>query len=113
MAVQQQEQIEQTATEPLSGDPPSVAAEQQPAAASQYDPLYEHRRRKILELRAEALGSGDPLLACLGAANSDLFDNQLTVGEALRQSLGVGGISMEAIEEGSCLIEMNLRLMKQ
>jgi hypothetical protein len=77
------------------------------------DPAYEDRRRRILDHRAEAQREANTLTACLAGVNSDLFDFQLGVGEALRQVLASGERSLAQIERHSRSIELMLKLSKQ
>jgi hypothetical protein len=97
-------------TDACAGEAPAV---DEPPVTVPFDAAYDHRRRRIFDLRVEAQEEPDTRIACLTGMNSDLLDTELTVAETLRQGLTAGGGSLETIERHHRLLDWVLRYSKQ
>ncbi len=103
----QQQQQEGDAHNQAEGAAAGNAAESAPASC-----LRERRRQRIEEHLVRSLENPDSLSANIGAANSEVMGALSLVGQAFRESIGRGPISLDVIERHRSVIDLMVRLTK-
>jgi hypothetical protein len=93
--------------------PPAEEPTVDSSSAAPAKPAYNPRLQRIHDHRAEAVYNQNSLKACLACVNSDLFEAEMWVGDALRKVRAEGGFTLEEIEKYARLFDLLIRIAKQ